>query len=76
MALITQIRRSSRKIRCHRRTVMEVNFDERLFSIWTAAAGAETGAELSPASIQLDREGARRLHELIGEFLSGETQRT
>ena len=53
MALITSIQRSRRIIRCHKRTVMEVNFDERLFSIWTAAAGAECGSSLSAANIQL-----------------------
>ena len=47
-----------------------INYDERLFSLWTAAAGAETGTELSAASIQLDRAQARRLRELLDEFLS------
>lgn len=70
MALITLIQRTARRIRCRRRTVLEVNYDERLFSLWTAAAGAETGTELSAASIQLDRAQARRLRALLDEFLS------
>jgi len=55
---------------------MEVNFDERLFSIWTAAAGAECGSSLSAANIQLDREQALRLKELLNEFLTQSAQNT
>ena len=76
MALITSIQRSRRIIRCHKRTAMEVNFDERLFSIWTAAAGAECGSSLSAANIQLDREQALRLKELLNEFLAQSAQNT
>ena len=42
MALITHIQRSAKKIRVLKKTTMEVSWDERLFSIRTKAAGAET----------------------------------
>lgn len=76
MALITQIQRSSRTICCKKRTVMEINYNPHIFSIWTAAAGAETGMAISPASIQLDRKQAECLRDYLNEFLHSPCQNT
>lgn len=73
MALITHIQRTARKIRVLKKTAMEVSWDERLFSIWTKAAGAETGLSDLPADIQLDREQAAVLHAMLGDFLGNKS---
>ena len=76
MALITQIRRSSRMISCKKRTVMEINYDSHIFFFFSAAVGAERGMEISPASIQIDRKQAECLRDYLNEFLHSSHQDT
>ena len=56
--IIAQSDYCRRPIHWNRKTVLDVSHNDKLFSLWTAAAGAENGVEVSPASIQLDREQA------------------
>ena len=69
MAYITQIRYCRRPIHWNRKTVLDVSHNDKLFSLWTAAAGAENGVEVSPASLQLDREQASILLAYLQDFL-------
>ena len=69
MARITNIRKCKRPIRVESRTVMDVNMDQSYFSMWIYAAGQESGQELRPLSIQLDRDMAAQLHRHLENFL-------
>ncbi|HEX2986496.1 MAG TPA: hypothetical protein VHO71_06765 [Caproiciproducens sp.] len=70
MAGITDIRKSERPIRVNGRTVMDVNYNDRYFSMWVYAAGQENGLEASPPSIQLDKTAARRLFDFLSDFIA------
>lgn len=71
MAKITDIRLCNRRIRVVNRSVMEVNSNEQYFSIWVHAAGQETGNDLHPTSIQMDKEKARQLLAHLKSFVEG-----
>lgn len=70
MARITNIRKCSRPIRVESRTVMDFNMDRAYFSMWVYAAGQESGRDLRPLSIQLDRAAAQELRDHLNAFLS------
>lgn len=72
MAVIMDIRHTNKKIAAREKTVMEVNMDDRYFSIWVYEAGAENGIRHSPLNIQLDRKHAVMLKENLEEFLKKE----
>ncbi|NLJ31203.1 MAG: hypothetical protein GX424_06340 [Clostridiales bacterium] len=72
MARITDIRPCGRMIHAKTKTVMDINYNQKLFSIWVYAAGQESGVEPSRLSIQLDRDMAKRLRNALDAFI-GET---
>lgn len=72
MARITEIHVRSREIRITRRTAAEAAWNGRYFSFRTYDAGAERGIRLRGEDIQLDREQAARLRDLLSAFLNGE----
>lgn len=72
MARITEIHVRNREIRVTRRTAAEATWDSRFFSLRTYDAGAEQGIRLRGEDIQLDREQAARLRDLLSAFLNGE----
>ena len=74
MAYITQIRYCHRPIHWNRKTVLDVSYNDKAFSLCTAAAGAEKGVEVSPASIQLDRQQASVLLAYLQDFLENTAQ--
>jgi len=69
MAKITDIRKCGRLINIHNKTVMDVNFNQKYFSIWVHAAGQESGLETCPLDVQLDSAMAERLRNYLNEFL-------
>lgn len=69
MAKITQIQVVKKDIRITRRTVAEVGWNDRYFSLRTCDAGAEQGLHFRKEDIQLDHEQARILRDLLNAFL-------
>lgn len=69
MARIMDIRKCDREIRVKNKTVMDINYNERYFSMWVYAAGQEGGAEPCPLNIQLDAETAKRLSYYLADFI-------
>ncbi len=72
MARIMDIKKCERPVRVNSKTVMEVNFDRRYFSMWVHAAGQEGGAQANPPSMQLDVEKAKRLRAYLTDFIEEE----
>lgn len=70
MARIMDIRKCERLVRTGGRTVMDVNYSGKYFSMWVYAAGQEGGKEEHPTSVQLDTEMAKRLRAYLTDFLS------
>ena len=70
MAKITDIQKCSRLIRPTGKTVAEVNYDSRYFSIWARTAGAEAGNGTAALDLQLDRRAAQRLRDFLDAFLT------
>lgn len=71
MARITniQIKEKESPIRVMRRTAAEVSWNKQYFSLRLFAAGAEQGIRPHKEDIQLDREQAACLRELLTVFL-------
>ncbi len=69
MARIMDIRKCGRMVRVNNKTVMDYNSNEEYFSIWVHTAGQETGLGTCPLNIQLDKEMALRLCNLLNDFL-------
>ena len=70
MAIITDIRKCSKIIRVNNKTVMDVNSNEKYFSIWVHTAGQETGLSTCPLNMQLDVEMAKRLCRYLNDFIA------
>jgi hypothetical protein len=64
------IRKCDRMVRVNNKTVMDYNSNEEFFSVWVHTAGQETGLGTCPLNIQLDREMALRLRNLLNDFIS------
>ncbi len=69
MARIMDIRKSGRMIRVSGKTVMDINSNEKYFSMWVHTAGQETGLGTCPLNVQLDVEMATRLRNLLNDFI-------
>ena len=69
MARITEIHVRDREIRITRRTTADVAWNHRYFSMRTYNAGAEQGIRSREEDIQLDREQAAHLRDLLNAFL-------
>lgn len=70
MARIMDIRKSGRIIRVSNKTVMDVNSNEKYFSMWVHTAGQESGLDTCPLNIQLDVEMAMRLRDYLNDFIA------
>lgn len=70
MARIMDIRKCSRLIRASNKTVMDVNFNTKYFSMWVHMAGQEGGLDTCPLNIQLDAEMAVRLRNYLNDFIA------
>nr|WP_319488014.1 hypothetical protein [uncultured Caproiciproducens sp.] len=68
MARIMDIRKCSKLISVHNKTVMDVNFNKKYFSIWVYAAGQESGLETCPLNVQMDAAMAMKLRDYLNEF--------
>jgi hypothetical protein len=70
MARIMDIRKCSKNIRINNKTVIDVNSNEKYFSIWVHTAGQEMGLSTCPLNIQLDVEMAKCLRDYLNDFIS------
>lgn len=70
MARIMDIRKCGKMIRIKNKTVMDINSDEKYFSMWVHTAGQESGLSTCPLSIQLDVELAVRLRDYLDDFIA------
>ena len=69
MARIMDIRKCGKIIRVNNKTVMDVNSNEKYFSIWVHTAGQETGLSTCPLNMQFDVEMAERLRCYLNNFI-------
>lgn len=69
MARIMNIQPCSRMIRVRNKTVMDINSNQKFFSMWIHAAGQENGLDICPLNIQLDKGMAIRLRDALSEFI-------
>ena len=70
MAIIDDIRKRDKKINASTHTVMDYNFDDRYYSIWTYKS-ADTDGEHGPKqSLQFDKHNALKLIKTLEEFLN------
>lgn len=69
MAQITEIRPCGKMIRVKNKTVMDINYNQKFFSMWVSAAGQESGIDTCALNIQLDKEMAKRLRGALSDFL-------
>lgn len=69
MAQITEIRPCGKMIRVKNKTVMEINYNQKFFSMWVSATGQEAGIDTCPLNIQLDKEMAKRLRCALSDFI-------
>ncbi len=70
MARIMDIRKCTRAVRVSNKTVMDINSNEKYFSMWIHTAGQENGLETCPLSIQLDVQMAARLRDYLNDFIA------
>lgn len=69
MARIMDIQKTTKMIRVSKKTVMDINYNQKYFSMWVHTAGQESGLSTCPLNVQLDVEMAKRLRSFLTDFI-------
>lgn len=70
MAIIDDIRKKDKDIRANTHTVMDYNFDENYYSIWTYKSGDVDGEYGTKQSLQFDKKIAKKLIRTLQDFVN------
>ena len=70
MAIITDIKKVDKKIKPNSHTVMDYNFNNDYYSMWTFKSNDPNGLEGSKQTLQFDLKQAKILLKTLEEFIN------